>query len=244
MTTDILTLNEINQHPRDAEIEFFPEPHVYQVGGENFKSATSLIDEYFEPFDTAFWSKYKSNQLGISKEEVLKQWDTTAALGTSMHAQIEGYFLNGSKDTTKEFGYFLDFIRSHHSLKPYRTEWAIYHEKYRVAGTLDLLATNNGKFEIYDWKRSKNVVNIKYGTVMKHAYANKRGLGVLAHIPDTNYHKYCLQQSMYRYILEHKYGLEIAGAYLIVLHPKLKSYHKVEVTYYPNEIESILEEQL
>ncbi len=243
MNTSINPFNEQNKHPRDSHIEFFADPHSYQVDGQEFQSATALIDSYFAPFDSEYWSKYKSEQLGISIEEVKDKWDEIAAAGTQLHARIEQYFIQASQEDSLEFSYFLDFIADHPNLQAYRTEWTIFHEKYGVAGTLDLLAKNEGKFEIYDWKRSKNVISLRGGYLMDRAFRGKTGKGVLQHIPDTNYHKYCLQQSLYRYILEHKYGLEIEAAYLIVLHPKLKSYHKVKATYYPNEIESILEDK-
>jgi hypothetical protein len=49
-----------------------------------------------------------------------------------------------------------------------------------------------------------------------------------------------LQQSLYRYILEKKYNLEISRMFLIVLYPEYDRYYKVETPYWKERIEYIL----
>ena len=68
----------------------------------------------------------------------------------------------------------------------------------------------------------------------------QKGLGQLSEIEDTSYNRYCLQQSLYKYILEKNYDLKISNMYLIVLHPDYDTYYKVKVPYLKSEIEYIL----
>ena len=66
------------------------------------------------------------------------------------------------------------------------------------------------------------------------------GVGQLRDIADTSYNRYCLQQSLYRYILEKNYDIEISMMYLIVLYPEYERYYKVETPYQKEQVEYIL----
>ena len=38
-----------------------------------------------------------------------------------------------------------------------------FDERFKIAGTIDFIAENNGNLEIYDWKRSLKVINKQSG---------------------------------------------------------------------------------
>lgn len=137
--------------------------------------------------------------------------------------------------------HFMAFAADH-SLTPYRSEWPIFSRRYRIAGTLDFLAHDGEKFEIYDWKRSTKVCDAfsrplltNYG---KYAFAPIR------HIPDTTYHHYALQLSFYRYMLATEYDIEVSACHLGVFHPDMASYHLVDVPYLRDEVITILNSRL
>lgn len=90
-------------------------------------------------------------------------------------------------------------------MNPYRTEWAIYDEKLKIAGTLNFLDFQNGEFIIFNWKRSNKIV-IR-GQVEKSSKWGKRAFSPISHIHDTTYWYYALQVSIYRYILEKNYDI-------------------------------------
>ena len=84
-----------------------------------------------------------SKYYGLTKEEIIQEWENNKILaahqGTIMHKDIELYFneievLNKSK----EFKYFLNFIKEHSNLIPYRTEWEIFDEDLLLAGSIDM----------------------------------------------------------------------------------------------------------
>ena len=236
-------INKTNSHPRDTRISFYPENHVYTVDNTPLPSASTIISKFFPEFDTEYWSNRKASELGMSPKEVADMWRTkgekAAQEGTFLHEQIENYYLNQEYQKTAEFDLFEKFVEANKDIAPYRTEWRIFDEDYGVAGTIDLISKNGKGFEIYDWKRSKKVINNATGEPITHNQWQS-GIGKLSDIPDTSYNRYCLQQSLYRYMLENKYNIEISKMFLIVLYPDYDTYYKVPVPYWKDRIEYIL----
>lgn len=239
--------NKTNSHPRDERISFYPDCHVYTVDGIPMPSASTIISKFFPEFDSYGKASTLSpaNPLyGLPVDEIVAIWKQrgleAANKGTFLHEQIEKFFLKQSYNETDEFHLFQQFIADHQSIKPYRTEWRIFDTRFNIAGTIDLIASNGTDFEIYDWKRSKKVVDFS-GNPIKTDKFGGSGVGILSDIPDTSYNRYCLQQSLYRYMLENNYGIKISRMFLIVLYPDYSKYYKVETPYLKDRVESILE---
>ena len=81
---------------------------------------------------------------------------------------VEGSSNNGAEGSSSDAGvracvaggqspHFIAFLAAHPHLKPYRTEWTIFNEDVRIAGTVDMIYENesDGTLMIYDWKRCK-----------------------------------------------------------------------------------------
>ena len=65
-----------------------------------------------------------------------------------------------STKSIRQFQYFKNFHNKYKRLKPYRTEWRIYDEHLSLAGTVDMVyEKENGELFIFDWKRSKKIIN-------------------------------------------------------------------------------------
>lgn len=223
-----------NKHPRDDNILFIPDGHIYQINGKPppKMSVTSVAHKFFPEFDAdgiinkIFSKKNRTDKyIGMTKEQVKESWkkngEEAAALGTTMHAQIED-FLNGIeiKERTPEFCQFLDFWaefqRNCPNLKPFRTEWLIYDEITGVPGCIDFCVEDeNGNLMILDWKRSKEI---------KESNEWQKGFGPCAHLDDCNYNHYCLQLNIYEWILTHNYGKKIIGRFLVIFHPNQEKY--------------------
>jgi hypothetical protein len=241
----IIGFNEGNTHPRDKRVTFYPEPHIYLIDDIPVLSTSTIVSKFFPEFDA--WEKARnlgmSNPLyGLPPEEIVRIWEQkgeeAAKLGTYMHEQIEKYYLNQPVEETKELQLFKQFDKDH-PIKPFRTEWRIFNEDYNIAGTIDLIVNNGNSFDIYDWKRSKKIIDY-WGSPITIDKWGGRGVGKLSDIHDTSYNHYCLQQGLYRYILEKKYGLRISKMYLVVLHPNYDKYYKLEVPYWEDKVEYIL----
>ena len=85
-----------------------------------------------------------------------------------------------------EWKYFENFEEDIGQYKePYRTEWMIWDDKLKFAGSIDMTYINkDGTIDIYDWKRS---VGIKKENRYQNALTK-----CIKHIPDSNYWHYCL----------------------------------------------------
>ena len=90
-------------------------------------------------------------------------------------------------------------------LKAYRTEWTVFHEELKIAGSIDMIFENpDGTLQIYDWKRCKEIAKAP-------AFNKYSHIACIDHLPDTNYWHYCLQLNTYKAIIEEKYGKQVTG---------------------------------
>lgn len=226
-----------NAHPRDQEIEFREEGHVYTIRGDKYyKSCTTWLKSFFSKFDpdavieqmmnSPNWES--SKYYGKTKQEIKQGWSENgkraAEFGTSMHKVIEDFY-NGAelpKDLCPELHSFIDFHLDHEHLTPFRTEMMIFDEEIRICGSVDMLFQNeDGTYSIYDWKFAKEIQTYSYG---------KKALFPLEHLNDCNTVHYTLQLNLYRVILERKYGYVIQDMHLIFMHRDLgKTYIKFPV---------------
>lgn len=242
-------LSEMNRWGRDSNIHPLPLPeHGYILSDTQTKllSVTSLVNMFFEGFNADLvihqmrkskkWGDNKYN--GLSNEAIKKIWTQkgidAATLGTQLHAAIECYYNSGDMGmfshllTSTEFAQFQRFATDFAFSRargdcfiPYRTEWTVYDDSARIAGTIDMVYKNLGDntYTLIDWKRCKTLKTT----------GNKRAKGVLREMRDCNFIRYSLQIGIYRYILENVYGLKIRDAFIVQLHPENENYQMVNV---------------
>ena len=136
--------------------------------------------------------------------------------------------------------YFKDFLDDHNDeneFKPYRSEWRVFDEELKIAGSIDMLFENNkGELLIYDWKRCRNINKGDYNSNI-----NKPLNPGLEDLLDTNYWHYTLQLNVYRWFLQTFYGLQIADLYLIVLHPENNNYRRFRLNILDDEVKDMLD---
>lgn len=239
-----MDFNEQNAHPRDSFIHFEPEGHIYMVGGIRYQSVTTFLSGFFPQFDMEYWARRKAAAERCTPEELIARWrkkgQLAAEQGTRLHHDIEQYLLGAPCGTDGEaFPLFLKFHREHPDLNPFRTEWSIYDEEHHIAGTIDLLEKRDGQYRMYDWKRSSKLIGPK-GKVIKECRSGQKAYTPIAHIDNTSYYHYALQQSLYRYILEKHYGITLQSSSLVVLHPAYSDYHLIALPYLKAEVCAML----
>jgi hypothetical protein len=71
------------------------------------------------------------------------------------------------------------------------------------------------------------VVNAQ-GQPIVEAFGGRMSKGGIT-LPDTIFYHYCLQQNLYRYMLEEHYGIRIKAMNLVVLHPDYPTYFVASV---------------
>ena len=134
-----------------------------------------------------------------------------------------------------EYQYFQNFLRENPHLHPYRTEWTIYHEELKIAGSVDMIYQNpDGTLLIYDWKRCKEIVK-------ENAYGSCATTECIRHLADTNFWHYALQLNTYKTIIEEKYGKKVVGLCLVCLHPNNPDYQLIEVPFLEKEMVDLFE---
>jgi hypothetical protein len=251
---DWMTLARTHRHARDNHIHFDEPTHVYTVNGtsEGYCSITKFHHEFFGHFDADAVIKNmmrskkwpQSQWFGKTPQQIKDAWAANgkeaSEAGTAIHLAIEMY-LNGATtipqdiQTSVEWTYFLRYWeKDSRRWQPWRTEWEIWDEPLLLAGSVDMVfkSLTDDTYAIYDWKRTKEIK-------MENSFQS--GLGPLSHFPDCNYWQYTLQLNLYRWILEHNYGLKITELALVVLHPLNASYKKFVLPILTDEIEELLE---
>lgn len=207
---------------------------------------------------------------GLTAEQIKAQWTANGAAvsgaGTNMHYEIECFMNNSNIEkkeqythaqlythyletllTTKnpiidtpEWQYFIKFIQENSQLKPFRTEWTVYHEEAKLAGSIDMVYENpDGTLSIYDWKRAKDISRIN--TFDKFA-VNK----IICHMPDSNFWHYALQLNTYKKIIEDKYGKIVTDLYLVRLHPDCEdnTYELIKLPDLKKELNELFTERI
>jgi hypothetical protein len=145
--------------------------------------------------------------------------------------------LGGCGLSSPEWSYFLDFVQAFPHLKPYRTEWRVYDEDIKIAGSIDMIyEEEDGSLSIYDWKRCKEIE--RTSAFKKHAKTE-----CINYVIDTNFWHYSLQLNMYKYILENKYGKKIKDVFLVQLHEEnpRKTFELIRVAELKNEMAKLIE---
>ena len=250
-------LSEKNRHPRDASIHFDEPTHVYTVNGtyKGWTSCTGFIHKFFPHFDPdaviakmMSSPKWKSSKYyGKTAKEIKAEWNSNGAAasgaGTAMHLAIE-QFLHGHPEIiepstfqTREWKYFMNFWNDvSGDLVPYRSEWEVWSEEYKLAGSIDMVfyRKSDDSYVIYDWKRSKEIK-------MENSWEN--GKAPLDHLPNANYWHYTLQLNTYRWFLETYYGLKISDMYLIIMHPDNSNYQRYRLNRLETEIQDMLDDR-
>ena len=200
---------------------------------------------------------------GKTKEQIKELWkknaDSVSSAGTDLHFNIE-CFMNNEAIAAKnynhqdlyeyymknrtlfpnnsiEWDYFIKFVKEHPLLKPYKTEWIIYDEDVKLAGSIDMVYENeDGTLSIYDWKRSKEIKRINEW--------NKYALTpCICEMPDSNFWHYALQLNTYKHILEKHYNKTIKEIFLVRLHPDAeeKNYELIKLPDLSKEIKYLFE---
>lgn len=243
---------------QDKLISFEEVTHTYTVEGIGTMTPVStVIGKFFKEFDAMYWSLKKCNNNAVEAARLRDTWQAKGAVasqaGTFMHQQIENYINSGTEpedmicttqyegtyiqqikdvDISTEWHYFKNFERNT-QYTPFRTEWCVYDPDARIAGTIDLLCScSDGTYEIYDWKRSNKID--------PQEVSRFGGINGMEHLCDTSYNHYCLQQNLYRHILEQYYGMTVSRMNLVVLHPDYDNYRIVPIKRMDKEVKTIL----
>jgi ATP-dependent exoDNAse (exonuclease V) beta subunit len=246
----------LNSHSRDKRIIFEEKDHRYTIDGiyTDFTSTTTFIKKFFNEFDAdkvisqmirfgSFARKYPDKTPDQVKQEWKDSGINASDRGSRLHRYIE-YFYNGLETAPEEIAdldleveMFYNFISAlEPRLVPFRTEWYIFDEEYKIAGSIDMLFQTDPvraprNVAIYDWKCSKEIkLSNRYG----------KARSPIAHLDDCNGNHYSLQLNMYKYILEKNYGMNVVDMNLVVIHKNHDNFFLVNIKNMQEEIRNML----
>ena len=197
------------------ELQFDAQKHSYEVRGKPLTSVSKTIHKYVEKVDFDKIAGFVAKKRGITKEEVLAEWEAkkiaSCNQGTLVHTFGENY--NGMQKPTNGFEEaivkFWDNIPDY--IEPFLFELQMFSETLRIAGTSDIILFNNktGKFIIADYKTNEDLFK---------NYKGKTLLAPFEDLLDSPYNKYQLQLSMYQLLFE-QCGFEVESRRIIWLKP-------------------------
>lgn len=231
----MLRLAKINAHIRDKRITLEAEEHVYTVDGKmDYLSITSLVAQYFKPFEkekialrlarqnrNPKYTHIDRSDEASAVSEILQMWEDAASLGTELHNYIEHQYNEAPLNTLNpillpERKKFHLFKKAYENLGfvPYRTEWLVFDEDFLISGCVDMVFkhSQNQSYHIVDWKRTEQI--------RRQGYKGATGFYPCDTLPDCNMSKYTLQLNFYKYILQKRYGISIESMKLVVFHSK------------------------
>lgn len=240
-------------------IKYFDEPHEYFYDNKQFISVTTLNNKYVDPMDTNYWVNYKANEHNVLPHKIKIAWDFLKNKGTFkgsiVHDYIENLYLNKvfkypTESVYSKFGF--DPIKkeynitkkqvdsfykdSFNKLLPIKTEFVVYDIEAMIAGMIDMIFYNvkMQEYQLWDWKTNKS---FSFKT-------NRRLLGELSLLDDSDMEIYSLQLSMYKYIIEKYLKIKLGKSYIVWFshnNPTYKIIQTLDREYY---VKLIIEDRL
>lgn len=188
-------------------LEFNEKNHRYSFDGVELISANQFISLFHEPFEEKKIAYMVAKKRGTTMRNVIAEWNQIKADGTSIHELCEELIINGeikkySPRFRKKLQSAILFLKdqfSQHEIGQLVTEKQLYDLDYNIAGTADIISINDKKktISVFDWK-TNNKIDLE-------SYQNKTFDDPIQHLAYTKYNKYCLQLSIYGYMLQKMY---------------------------------------
>lgn len=227
----------------DSNIALDKETHTYYLHSNkevNFRSCTEFVGSFFEKFDShgvatnlvANNKKYQHKTV----EEVLAEWKAAADEGSEVHEQIERHILDDVHSPHIKAQHAVDWLQARMPRSRYdlHTEVMVYSEALGLAGTIDLLAYDRerNRYFLVDWKTNKRITY--------NSFQRKKGIrGPTQSLDDCHVVKYGLQLSLYQYILQTEYNIQVEKQALV--HLTKKQAKAIPCYYAKNTIQAMLD---
>lgn len=212
-------------------------------------SVTTLIKKYQSEFDEDYWSKYKAKQYGVSQEEVLRNWDTKRELGLYLGSLVHNYIENYRANKLIDFTVLPTFPLTSPQLlttelykkrlKKQADAFLKDFEHYNLIKP-ELVVGNKLLAGQIDYPTKECIIDFKNDIKIKYKNKWQKFKAPLDHLDDCNYNKYCLQVSLYRYLME-EVGFRFTEKDKIIKFDRFSdTYECIEIPYLKTECKLIL----
>ena len=221
-----------------SDLSFKEKEHKYFVGTTPIKqSVSALIGEFYEHFDAKTVAPFSARKLGLTTEEVLKQWadinQESRDRGHRVHNFGELYqfdrTLKPSCPQEEAIVKFWKDVPEH--IIPVAAELRMYHFKHLFAGTADIILfdTKTQTYIIADYKTNKDLHKNFKGKTMLEPFSA---------LLDCPLNHYVVQLSFYQILLQ-QIGIKVSKRIIIWL--SLEGEYEM---IYTDDVTQILEENL
>jgi hypothetical protein len=195
------------------KMKFYESNHKYVDDGVEYTPVTYFTKSFQPWVDWDKEAEKKAKKLGISKEELKKQWkdkaDRAAEKGTAFHKLMEDKYIQSTDgievcDTKCPVTSYstIEGVKEDSSMyledNTIYTEKMIWSRKFRICGTADLVEVVNGKINVKDYKTNEKLDFESW----KHPILGSRKLRFPVNgLDDCNFNVYQLQVNVYMYML-------------------------------------------
>ena len=226
----------------DNNIFLKEDVHEYQLIDDpelEFTSCTTFAKYFFQPFDKIGIANNLTsthpNYMAMKPELLVEQWDKIAEEGTLIHNEIEQFIKNKIDEPTREKSKVaIEWIKKNFTDRyDVFSEVIVYSKELALAGSIDILLYDKeeNSYKILDWKTNKKIDTTSFRNKMGTHEASSK-------LMDCNYTHYAIQLSLYRYILEKHYDIEVTGTAIShLIDGKVVSYN---TKYHKEDIENML----
>lgn len=251
--------------------QFWPVYKAYQFSGYHVTYLGNMdrfyaADTYWEDSDgTKHWSNVTVNiyddhsHLSVTPADVLEQWDAESIVGTTRGSYIHNYLENrenrtlddpelpslNNLSTTRQIQYY-NSIRTavsicdsylefqYENLIPVGIECIVGNAELGLAGRFDRLYFNklSNDYEIWDFKTDKKISTKPFG---KETFN-------LFNLPNTDLHKYSLQTSFYKYMIEQAIPVKLGTSRIVHIDIKNTTYNIINCSDHTELIARIKDE--
>lgn len=204
-------------------------------------------------------NQIKEWKLDVTPDDMRKEWDLTSKIGTTLgtylHNTIENKMLR--KELEQDIPAFVSsmksleairYLKSREILKnqadefyelfienyiPLYTEFVVGDVDLGIAGTFDLLVSDNktNEIELWDYKTDKNIRH-------KSEYRNKIKV---FNCDDCEFEKYSLQLNIYKYLIEKNTTIKISKCKIVHFDYRNNNFSVFETKDYSKEVKEFFE---
>ncbi len=212
------------------ELEFNEEEHIYNHKERQLCSVSSAIKNYVEPFDADKIAGFVAKKRGVSKEEILAEWEGKKNAACNKGHRVHSFGENYKEGVKPTDGYEKAIVKFWQNLPkhivPVIFELKMFSAELGLAGTADIILynTKTKKFIIADYKTNIDLFK---------NYKGKKLLKPFGKFLDTPFNKYQIQLTYYQKLFELT-GYEVEDRILIWLKPDgtYKEYHTKNLSNY------------
>lgn len=219
-------------------IKFIENGHKY-INDENnheYISATKFLHLFEPEFDADKISGFVAKKRGITKEEVLKEWNEinkkSTTYGTKIHELMENYIKFNKIDNEYQQlyeSYNKIISELSHDINEIHSEKILWNDTYEIAGTSDLIIDyNNDEFSVGDFKTNKKF--------LYYSQYNNNMLEPVKHLSSCQHNLYALQLSLYAYFYSLLSGKKLRHIFLLYTNDITKGWEYIPCNYMHYEI--------